>query len=176
MAKSNWLGAIRLGLIGGVIAVLVALVGMVEVFGERDIVAGVISMGQTLLVLTVLLVGYITASRTAGSQRLVGVASGALAGLLTSAMLVVLLLIGKAVNLRPVLINASPVLYKILTFGQDTGTGVLILLALGLVIGAVAGIIHWLPPRIRDAVIAGLLLVGLICRGGGELSVGGAGE
>ena len=42
---------IKIGLIGGVSAVLLALIGMVEAFSQRDIISNVISMGHTLLLL-----------------------------------------------------------------------------------------------------------------------------
>jgi len=43
--------ALKIGLIGSVISVLLALIGMVEAFSQRDIINEVISMGHTLLLL-----------------------------------------------------------------------------------------------------------------------------
>ena len=60
----NWLKIIQLGLIGGVVGVLIALVGMVEEFDKRDIVAGVLSMGWTMLLITVLVTAYFAAHST----------------------------------------------------------------------------------------------------------------
>ena len=77
----NWLSAVQIGLIGGVVALLVSLVGMVEEFGKRDIIAGVITMGQTLIFIAFIGAGYLAASRTAGGATLMGLVSGALAGL-----------------------------------------------------------------------------------------------
>ena len=52
--KSWWLQALQTGLIGGVVAILVSLIGMVASFHERDIIAGQITMGETVLLLIVI--------------------------------------------------------------------------------------------------------------------------
>jgi branched-chain amino acid transport system permease protein len=83
--------------------------------------------------------------------------------LVTAAVIVGLVLLGQAINLRPVLVNASPSLFKILTFDQtETWLAVLYLLASGAGIGLVAGFINSLPARIRQAVIAALIWVGML--------------
>ena len=41
--------AIKIGLIGGVVEVLLSLIGMIEAFSQRDIISHVVSMGHTLL-------------------------------------------------------------------------------------------------------------------------------
>ena len=46
--RSLWEHGIKIGVIGGVIALLIALVGMVESFNRRDIIAEIISMGHVL--------------------------------------------------------------------------------------------------------------------------------
>ena len=50
--------AIKIGLIGGVVAVLLSLIGMVEAFSQRYIISHVISMGHTLLLLIGVFFGY----------------------------------------------------------------------------------------------------------------------
>ena len=61
--RSIWKHSIKTGLIGGVVAVLVALIGMVETFNQRDIIDSVISMGQILLLLVAVFMGYLAAKR-----------------------------------------------------------------------------------------------------------------
>jgi hypothetical protein len=51
-----WKGTISAGLIAGGVSLLLALVGMVAAFSESDIISGIFSMGQ-LLLLTPLLAG-----------------------------------------------------------------------------------------------------------------------
>jgi branched-chain amino acid transport system permease protein len=159
----NWLKAIQIGLIGGAAAVLLSLVGMVEAFHKRDIIAGVITMGQTLLFVIGLFVSYTAANRVGGYDWRAKLASGTLAGLTVASLIVGLVLLGKVINLRPVLVNASPPLFKILTFNQeDTGLAIFYMLVAGAVIGLAAGLINSLPPRARRAVIAALLWVSIL--------------
>ena len=160
---SWWLQALQTGLIGGVVAVLVSLIGMVASFHERDIIAGQITMGQTVLLLIIIVFAYYSSrgtETTALSNRLI---SGALTGLVTAGFIVGLVLLGKVVNLREVLVNASPALYKILTFEmENTTTAFIYLLLAGTIIGLLSAVIHLIPSVWRNAVISGLLLSLLI--------------
>src|SRR5688572_27177810 len=125
MSKTNtfpWQRVVQIGLIGGVIGVLIALVGMVEEFDQRDIVAGVISMGQTLLVLTVLLTAS-AAARAAHRRNLSTILAGVLSGVISAVVLALLALTVENLDLRTVLVNASPTLVEILTFGKGAPTG-----------------------------------------------------
>ncbi|HKY52812.1 MAG TPA: hypothetical protein VJM08_00840, partial [Anaerolineales bacterium] len=160
---SWWLQALQKGAIGGVVAVLVSLIGMVASFHERDIIAGQITMGQTLLLLLVIVFAY-SSSRgdetTTLSARLI---SGALTGLVIAAFVVGLVLLGDIVNLRDVFVNASPALYRILTFEMENMTTAFIYLLLaGTLIGLLTALIHLIPTNWRNAVINGLSFVLLI--------------
>jgi hypothetical protein len=55
---------LKIGLIGGIVAVLLSLIGMVEAFSQRDIISNVVSMGHTLLFLVPVFMGYLAAKRT----------------------------------------------------------------------------------------------------------------
>ena len=61
---SLWEHGVKTGIIGGIAALIIALVGMVESFNRRDIIAEVITMGQVLLLIVGILMGYISARRT----------------------------------------------------------------------------------------------------------------
>lgn len=160
---SWWLRAIQTGLIGGIVAVLVSLIGMVESFHERDIVAGQITMGETLLLLIVVMFGYFSSRGTEDTPLSKRLTSGALTGLIIGSFVAGLVLLGKVVNLRRVLINASPNLYKILTFeNENTTTVVIVLLIAGAVIGLLTALVHVIPLIWRRAVISGLTIAALI--------------
>jgi branched-chain amino acid transport system permease protein len=159
----NWVKAIQIGLIGGAMAVLVSLVGMVEAFHKRDIIAGVISMGQTLLLAIGFTLSYIAARRVGNNSRGAALVSGLVSGLVIGALITGLVLIGQVINLRPVLVNASPALYKILTFDQESiALGIVYLLIGGAGVGLFAGLIYSLPAQVRRAIIAGLIWVALL--------------
>jgi branched-chain amino acid transport system permease protein len=159
----NWKSVVQIGLIGGAVAVLLSLVGMVEAFHKRDIIAGVISLGQTLLLTITFSIGYLAAKRTGSHDWRVVLVSSALAGLIVGGVVSCLILVGQVVNLRAVLVNASPALFKILMFNQNSvAVAVLYWLVGGAGVGLVAGLIYLLPARIRRAVILGLVWVALI--------------
>ncbi|MBI1879494.1 MAG: hypothetical protein HYR94_14960 [Chloroflexi bacterium] len=159
----NWTKVIQTGLIGGAVAVLLSLVGMVEAFNKRDIIAGVISMGETLLLAICFAIGYVAAKRAGSRDWRVILFSSLLAGLIVGGVVAGLVLLGKAINLRPVLVNASPPLYKILTLDQkSTVLAIVYLLAGGVGVGLIAGLVYLLPAHVRRAVIAGLIWVVLL--------------
>jgi len=159
--------AIRIGLTGGLITLLTCLIGIVEASTVRAVVYPVLSLGQTLLLLAYALFCSMAVRRMLASSgkalpRLWVVGSGALAGLLISVFLVVLVLIGNWINLRDVLIRASPQLYDLLTFGLGLFPGIIVLLLFGLILGALIGVVYLLPERLRRALIMGLVLIPLL--------------
>jgi branched-chain amino acid transport system permease protein len=160
--RFDWLPAVKIGLVGGAIGVLLALVGMVEAFSIRDIVDGIVSMGQMLMLISMVFTGYLAARRTTQPQYLWILGSSLLAGLLFGGMMALLLIVGSLVNLRAVFINASPTLYELLAFGRGTQTGALLLLAEGALVGVAAGLLYLLPGRYRQALVNALGLVVMV--------------
>lgn len=152
----DWVGAIKLGFIGGVIALLVSLVGMVETFGAKDVIGGVLSQGQALLLLVWLGFGYLISRRLSGRRHEI-ILAAALASLVSGAMLAILALVAIPINLRSVLVNASPGLVEILTFGQGPVVGNLMLLVFSAVAGAVGGAYAYVPARFSKPVLTGLV-------------------
>ncbi|MBN1135137.1 MAG: leucine/isoleucine/valine transporter permease subunit [Anaerolineae bacterium] len=159
--------AIRTGLIGGIVTLLICLIGIVEVSTVRAVIYPILSLGQTLLLIAYLFFCSMAVRRMlAASQdtlpRWLVVASGGLVGLLISVFLAALVLVGHWINLRSVLVRASPQLYDLLTFGQELLPGIIILLLFGLILGALVGAIYLLPDRMRRAIILGLALIPLL--------------
>lgn len=158
-----WQKAIQSGLIGGVVLVLASLIGMVESFHARDIIAGEISMGETLILLIMILFAY-PASRDDGKSSLaIRLMSGVITGALTSGLLAGLVVLGKAVNLRTVLVNASPALYKILTFeSENLNIAYAYLIGIGALIGVLTFLVHLIPTKFRSAIFSGLAVALLL--------------
>jgi branched-chain amino acid transport system permease protein len=166
----DWAVAVKLGLLGGVITVYLCLVGLVQTFGERYIIGGVIAFGHAMLMLTTLGMGYMTVRRAAPetldgrriAQTFVGVA---LTGLLTGGVLALLVVVGDGERLRSVLINASPQLIDLLRFEKEMAQGLLLLLLAGVAVSTVGGILCLVPAWLRNAMLAGLaavILIGLL--------------
>lgn len=159
---SWWLKAIQTGLIGGIVAVLASLIGMIESFHARDIIAGKISMGEMTLLLIVVLFSF-NSSRGEGISLTQRMGSSALTGLINSALIAGLVLLGQAVNLRQVLINASPNLYKILTFDMENGnTALVYILGIGVLVGVVMSLVHLIPAVPRRAITTGVIIALLV--------------
>jgi len=159
-----WKQGLQIGLIGGVVALLIALTGMAVTFNQRDIISGVVSVGLMLMLLVMVFAGYLAARRTAQPRWLVLV-NAMVAGLVPSVLLVVLIVVGSLINLRLILINASPMLYDLLTFKQGVLAGSLSLLVAGGVSGLLAGLVYLLPTlprRVLVTALAGVILTGVL--------------
>jgi branched-chain amino acid transport system permease protein len=152
----NMKQAIKIGLMGGVVEVLLSLIGMVEAFSQRDIIGHVISMGHTLLLLVILLMAYLAAKRTPGNKPLRALSHSFLSGLIIGGALALLVLVGGLVNLRKVFINASPLLYKLLTFDQGIKASIPLLLGGGVLSGLLGGLLHLAPNFVRRVLIVSL--------------------
>jgi branched-chain amino acid transport system permease protein len=163
--RSLWLQALKIGLIGGAASVLLALIGMVEAFSQRDIIHHVISMGRTLLLMVVVCSGAVAARQTVPVQPWRRLGNSLSAGLACGSMLALLLLLGRVVNLRGVFVNASPTLFALLSFGQATPIGMLLLAGSGAACGGLAGLLYVLPGHVRLSVgraLAWVVLIGLL--------------
>jgi len=154
-ARFEWSLPFKTGLLGGIVALLVSLVGLVEASQNRPVISGIISFGQTL-VLFVFVLTSMMAIRRAGpdrwgkSLRSRLLLCGGVAGALVGAVLAALVLIGSVINLRAVFIKASPELYNLLTMGLGAA-GAAVLPVLGLCLGALVGATYLLSPRLRRA-------------------------
>jgi len=157
--------AIKIGLIGGVVEILLSLIGMVEAFSQRDIISNVVSMGHTLLLLVAIFMGYLAAKRTTRSEPLWILINSLVSGLVIGALLALLVVVGSLINLRKVFVNAMPVLYELLTFKQGTQVGVFLLLGAGALSGILSGLFYLTPKIARRFLITSLgsiVMVGVL--------------
>jgi len=160
--SSGYLKAAQLGLIAGIVAMLICLVGMVQEFNEKDIIAGVITLGQTVIVVVFLMAGY-SASGKLTQSRLGQTLAGALAGFLTAGVLAVMVIvIDLYPDIRDIFLNASPQLVEILTLGKGLNPGLFYLIGIGALVGAFGGFLHSLPGLVRRAVTMGIVWVVLL--------------
>lgn len=173
MTRDHLQRSLKMGFYGGTMALFVSVIGMVETLNRRQVIHDLISVGHTLLVIAALGAGFLAAkqvqtpSNPSGQEvrRAPGplaLGNGILAGLVVGGMLAMLVVAASLVNLRRVLVNVSPPLIELLTLGQDTGRGVLLLLALGAALGAAGGVMYVLPPRTRRALVWGLVWLALV--------------
>lgn len=161
---------LRTGFLGGTIALFISVIGMTEAFNQRDIITDLFSIGYALLLIITAITGYFAADRIAKtfslqqnderqSSSIHAIIGGSFAGLLVGIPLALLALVTNTVDLRAVLINVSPELISLLTFSMDVLPGIFLLLVLGVLIGGLAAIMYFLPTRLRNPLVAGLLTV-----------------
>ncbi|MBE2232879.1 MAG: leucine/isoleucine/valine transporter permease subunit [Anaerolinea sp.] len=164
--SSRWSPLLKIGLLGGVVALYMALVGIMTALASRMVITGLISLGQIILLSIFIMFGYMAAQRAAAKQARPPVAwclvSGAIAGLIISLFLSALVVIAPIINLRSIFINASPELFKLLTFGQGVPTGLYLLIGVGVVVGLLSAGLFLLPDRLRRAVGMGLVAIPIV--------------
>jgi branched-chain amino acid transport system permease protein len=154
---SLWKHGIKTGLLTGLMTVLLSLMGMVEAFSHRQIVSDVLSMDHALLGSVVVFMGYLAARRTTSAYPIWVVINTLTSGMVAGGMLLLLILLGQAVNLRAVFINASPVLYDLLSFGGLETAG--LLFVAGALCSLLAGILYLLPSFIRKMLTVALVSI-----------------
>ena len=169
--------SLKAGLYGGITAVFISMIGMVETFAGRSLIVGVISVGHTLLVIVMVVTGYLTASTnrnrlefTQAESAIPGrrslFFSSLVAGTVLGFSLSVLVLVANLINMRPVFVNVSPTLIdELLSLGVPGLAGALVPVVAGLVLTGAGGGIFLLPNRSRRVVVivlAGFVFVALI--------------
>ena len=151
--QSPWRYAVKIGLIGALTAVMLALIGMVEAFNKRDIIFQIVTMGNILLLLTAVFLSYLAATKAERDQTALVLGTAILTGVMTAAGIALLVSIGKLINLRMMFINASPSLYQILTFYYGPKLGIPLLLISGALSGLFAGLLYRAPAVVRKMLI-----------------------
>ena len=159
--NSLW-AAIKIGLLGGAVALFISLVGMAEVFSKRDVVEKTMTLGQFVLLAISVASGLLAARRTAALLDKPNTASQAAAGLVagffSAAILTLFVVIGAKINIRTVFLNASPGLYSMLTLNQGV-SGVWILPVAGAVSGLLGALSLSLPNAVRRPLFHAILFI-----------------
>ena len=162
--KNNIQEAIKMGLLAGAISLSVSIIGMVELFSKRDLIAGVLSLGQVFLFAAPVAFGYLIAQKSPEGKRGVTLLNGFLTGAFAALPLTVLIILATNFDLRQFLPNVSPALIEILTFGLGAGIGSFVLLLVTGILGLAASGMYLLPPHIRKPIANGViytLVIGL---------------
>src|SRR5215210_7433088 len=153
--RTRWRSVVITGLQGAIVAIYMCLVGIVPTFESRPLITGVLALGESFIIGTLLVIGYLAARRSDGS-RAARVLAGALAGLITGAALSLLMLVAPAVNLRSIFLHSSPELFSVLTLGR--GLDAFYLPAVGgVVIGGIGAAIALLPRPVQRSIAAGIV-------------------
>jgi branched-chain amino acid transport system permease protein len=163
--RSPLADALRYGLLAGVVALSVSMIGMVEAFEERHLVAGVFSLGDVFLFAPTVLLAYLNASARRGRRAGTIVWQGAVIGLVAAIPLVILIALALNLDLRQFFPNVSPGLMDILLFGRPPLLGSLLLLGFMTVCGLAGTGLALVSPEARRTILIGLgtlLLLGVL--------------
>jgi branched-chain amino acid transport system permease protein len=154
-----WKQALSAGFIAGGIAILVSLVGLVESFSDSYIIQGLVSVGEIILYIPLVLLVFSSFRKISSTSLGTKAAFSALMGVSMGVMLSLLVIIGSTTNIREMFINASPALFSLLTRGVPLPIGAIVPLIACIVVAWVTLGIFQIPNRFRKPVIMGLLWV-----------------
>ena len=162
--------ALKYGLIGGLIAVYVSVLGMVEAFSLRPLVGDFLTLGYVLLVAGPIGAGILTARalRDRTSRRngeLASLGAGAVSSSLLLVLLAVIVLLvirpdeaGAEVTLQVMFVNLTSGLAEILTFGLGNLLGALMLVLFCTIMGGAGGAAVLIRDPLRAGLVTGVIL------------------
>ena len=148
---------IFVGAVFGVIALHLAIVGLLPMLDQRWIIVDTLSLGHAALLAIGLGAGAFAARHQA--RRPATLLGAVLAGTVAALPLAALVEVMLCINLRWMFIALSPDLLRMLTFGIDSAVGLVPLLAAGAVLGALGCVLFWSPVRLRRALAWGCTAV-----------------
>jgi branched-chain amino acid transport system permease protein len=158
MMDSKLRASINIGLVAGVIMLGVSVIGMVETFDQRSLITGLVTLGQLLLFVPPLAAAYLAAQRSEETAPGRVLLHGSVAGLFSALPLVALIFLTVLLpNIREQLVNVSPALISILTFGQGAFVGSVLRLLANLIMGVIGSGLFLLPTRYRRPVLNGIV-------------------
>ena len=158
--------ALFTGLLGGLPGIHLSLVGMVNAFQGRDMIADVVTVGTTLPMLFVIIAGWYAARPMRSSDEVSGARQaltlGAIAGAASGLLMAALCVFVVAVDVRWILVNARPTLAETFQFGQGPIIGSALLILGGAVIGAAGASLHVMPSTVARGVTIGAVVTVIV--------------
>ncbi len=160
---------LRFGLVGSIVALYLAAVGMIETFAPRMLIGTSITLGHVFLLLAAVGSGFFSARELKEHSLGITATAGFISGAVSSLFLVILTFViqffviqadqGSIFKLREMFVNFSPVLLGFLTFGKGLILGNILLIGLFGIMGVLGASFSFLPKRIRKGWINGLAWV-----------------
>ena len=149
--------AIKQGLLAGVVALSLSMIGLVPLFGERDLISGVFTLGQLFLYAAPAALAYSFTGKTITIDRGKSLIYGLVIGIFSALPLIILIILATAFDLRQFLANVSPALIEMLTFNQGPFIGSLLLVIVMGLLGLLAAVLHLLNEGFQKGILNGLL-------------------
>jgi branched-chain amino acid transport system permease protein len=158
-AQSPFHRAIVTGLVFGIIAVYLAVVGLLPMINARAVIVDVLTMAHAALLAIGLGAGAYLARGERDKPMGTIVLHGLIAGAIAGGLLAVLVVAMNAIDLRSIFISLSPQTSDMLTLELDLEYAVPLLVASGAVLGAVGVLLARSPPTVRKPVLVGCAAV-----------------
>lgn len=136
------------------IALSLSVIGLVALFGQRELISGWFSLGQLILFGAPIVLSFITAERTQNTRKALGY--GFLIGLVAAIPLILLAVVATSFNIRQFLFNVSPDLIELILFKQSVPVGSLILLLTMGFVGLLTAGLRSLPDEYREPILNGI--------------------
>lgn len=147
---------IKLGLLSGLVALILSVIGFISLLGKRELIASLFTMGHLFLFAAPISLAYIAAGRAQFESTVKALGYGSLIGVITALPLIALIILATSFDIRQFLVNVSPELIQLLTFGQNLGIGILILVAVTGLLGLLSAGLRILPEHIQKPITYGL--------------------
>lgn len=157
--QSPFHDAIATGFAFGVVAVYLAVVGILPMIHERAIIVDVLSMAHASLLAIGLGAGAYLARREREHSLPTIVLNGVIAGAIGGALLAVMVVAMNTIDLRAIFIALSPATSEMLTLELDLVWAVPMLVAAGAVLGALGVLLALSPTRVRKPFLVGCMAV-----------------
>ena len=147
----------KAGLLAGLAIVYTGAVGMIAAFSQREIIANLLTLGQILIFLPVVVAGYLVADRTAQTSNLIiRLGYGLFCGITAFLLPLLLIILANVINIRAMFVNVSPELLNLLTLEQGITMGSALLLAGLAICGLIGALLSVLPSLLGKALINGI--------------------
>jgi branched-chain amino acid transport system permease protein len=159
---TRWRLVVNAGLEMGCTGIALAMVGILSMFNARPIIVGLLTLGYATLGMLFVVAGLLVGSKRPFATQAQNIASGAVAGAMAATTIAVLPAIMSVVTLRFIFLALDKTLLDMLTFTiEPVGVGILCLILLGAVLGAIGAIFIALPRHIRRPLSGGVVAFGL---------------
>lgn len=158
---------LRVSLLAGLVMVFVSAIGMIETFNGRKVIEPILSLGYVVLFAIPFVAGLVLSKRVeregvvtaprSGRDVLYAAIAGAVGGLILGLFA---MLLQAAPGLRGTFPKLSPNVVGLLTLGQGTGLGTLLMIGVSALVAAVSAALFFVPERLRRAItVAGQTVI-----------------
>lgn len=138
---------------------VLTLTGIFDTFADREVIEDTLTLATSFLYLALFLAGLVSALRSAAHGIGAAVLSGIIGAVFTGTGIALLTLLAANVDLSFVFRNLGRLHPGAVTFGQESlETGIVLLLLVSVIVGALAGVVAWIPARIRNVGLLSILL------------------